>query len=431
MKRVTIIVLDSLGIGALPDAGQYGDAGADTLLHILDAVPDLKIPHLRALGIGNIRGAAGGRLAVEAPRAAYARLSEASKGKDTITGHWEIAGLYTEHPFKTFEKFPDGFMADFEKRIGTGTLGNYAASGTVIIEELGPAHEQSGMPIIYTSADSVFQIAANTAVIPLGRLYEICEVAREMLTGEMSVGRVIARPYKMEQGRRVRTSDRKDYAVSPALFCRPEGPTSGVTGGPEPARPALFCRPEGPTSGVPGGPEPARTSGLTLLDHCAAAGQTVFAVGKISDIFNGQGITRSVHTENNMDGVDQTVKALKEEFNGLIFTNLVDFDSLFGHRRDAPGYGRALEAFDARLPEILSALGADEMLVLCADHGNDPAHGGWDHTREAVPALLYGKGVRPADFGVRASFADIGATAAEFLGVKGTATGKSLEIFGR
>jgi phosphopentomutase len=381
VKRVTIIVIDSLGIGALPDAESYGDAGADTLLHILEASPGLQIPNLLSLGLGNIRGAAGGRYAVTAPRGAYARLLEASKGKDTITGHWEIAGLYTEVPFKTRERFPDAFMRAFEARIGIGTLGNLAASGTEIIEELGPEHERTGKPIVYTSADSVFQIAANTAVIPLERLYGICRAAREMLTGDLLTGRVIARPYITENGKRVRTSDRKDYAVSP--------------------------------------------TGATLLDRVREADLTVCAIGKISDIFNGQGITEAIHTDDNADGVNKTIEALGRDFYGLIFTNLVDFDSKFGHRRDAPGYGAALAAFDARLPAITEAMGEDEMLIICADHGNDPVHSGFDHTREAVPVLICGKGIRPVDLGVRDSFADIGATAAEALGVAPSAGGKS------
>jgi phosphopentomutase len=318
---------------------------------------------------------------VTAPRGAYARLLEASKGKDTITGHWEIAGLFTEVPFKTRERFPDAFMRAFEERIGVGTLGNLAASGTEIIEELGPEHERTGKPIVYTSADSVFQIAANTTVIPIERLYEICRVAREMLVGDLLTGRVIARPYIVENGKRVRTSDRKDYAVSP--------------------------------------------TGATLLDRVKEAGLTVCAIGKISDIFNGQGITEAIHTEDNADGVNKTIEALGRDFGGLIFTNLVDFDSKFGHRRDARGYGDALAAFDARLPALMAAMGEDELLILCADHGNDPAHSGFDHTREAVPALIDGTGIRPVDPGVRDSFADIGATVAEALGVAPTAIGKS------
>jgi phosphopentomutase len=381
LKRVTIIVLDSLGVGAAPDAAGYGDAGADTLLHILEASPGLRVPNLLSLGLGNISGAAGGRHAVKSPRGAYARLNEASKGKDTITGHGEIAGLFTVVPFKTRERFPDDFMREFERRIGAETLGNYAASGTVIIEDLGPEHESTGKPIIYTSADSVFQIAADTAVIPLERLYDICRVAREMLTGELSTGRVIARPYVIENGGRVRTPDRKDYAVSP--------------------------------------------SGPTLLDHVKEAGMTVSAIGKISDIFNARGITESVHTDDNMDGVDKTLDALKRDFGGLIFTNLVDFDSKYGHRRDAAGYGAALAEFDARLPELTAAPGDDEIMILCADHGNDPAHGGWDHTREAVPAIIFGTRVKPVDLGVRNTFADIGATAAEALGVAPCGAGTS------
>jgi phosphopentomutase len=381
LKRVTIIVLDSLGIGALPDAADYGDAGADTLLHILDAAPGIKIPNLLSLGLGNISGAAGGRLAVASPRAAHVRLAEASKGKDTITGHWEIAGLFTPEPFNTFEHFPDAFMKGFEEAIGVGTLGNFPASGTVIIEELGPEHERTGKPIVYTSADSVFQIAANTDVIPLERLYGMCEAARGMLTGPLSVGRVIARPYIIKNGKRTRTPERRDYAVSP--------------------------------------PQP------TLLDNIKGAGKAVCAIGKISDIFNGHGITESIHTDSNADGAARTAEAMRRDFAGLIFTNLVDFDSKFGHRRDCLGYAGALEEFDAALPGIIAAMKEGDMLILCADHGNDPAHAGWDHTREAVPALIFGKGVRAVDLGVRESFADIGATVAEALGVAPVPTGSS------
>ena len=386
MKRVMIIVLDSLGVGALPDAVKYGDRGVDTFANIEAKMREqggFEIPNLLGLGFGNIEGAAAGRLAQASPKGSFGRLAEKSKGKDTITGHWEIAGLYTETPFKTY---PDGFPADFMKRfehkIGVETLGNYAASGTEIIEELGPEHEKSGKPIIYTSADSVFQIAANTSVIPLERLYEICETAREMLVGDVACGRVIARPYVIENGKRERTSDRHDYAVSP--------------------------------------------SGETLLDHVKAVGKTVYAVGKINDLFNGQGITVSVHTDDNMDGVDKTIEALHQDFEGLIFTNLVDFDSKYGHRRDPIGYGKAIEEFDKRLPEILEAMKEDDVLFLCADHGNDPLHSGWDHTREYVPVVVYGKDIKEgANIGTRESFADIGATIAEMLGVKGTEIGIS------
>ncbi|MBE6034710.1 MAG: phosphopentomutase [Clostridiales bacterium] len=384
MKRVTLIVLDSLGIGELADAENYGDKGANTFWHIADNMDSFHIPNLRKLGLGNIEGAAEGRFAVEQPEGAFGKLKEKSKGKDTITGHWEIAGLYTEIPFKTYPNgFPKAFMKAYEEAIGVETLGNYAASGTEIIEELGPEHEATGKPIVYTSADSVFQIAANTAVIPLNRLYEICEIARKMLVGDVACGRVIARPYIIdEKGNRTRTSERRDYAVSP--------------------------------------------SGKTVLDKVKAMGKTVYAIGKISDIFNGQGVTKSVHTDDNMDGVDKTIEALKEKFEGFIFTNLVDFDSKFGHRRDAKGYGKAIEEFDARLPEILGAMSTEDVLILCADHGNDPIHTGWDHTREHVPVVIYGKGIKQGiDLGVRESFADIGATIAEILGAEKTEIGES------
>lgn len=384
IERVILIVLDSLGIGQLPDAEKYGDKGADTFSHILRSKPDLAIPGLLDLGFGNIEGLAGGKLARPSVRGAFGRLGERSTGKDTITGHWEIAGLLTETPFKTYpEGFPREFMDAYEKAIGIGTLGNLAASGTVIIEELGEEHEKTGKPIIYTSADSVFQIAANIDVVPLETLYKYCEIAREMLVGEYACGRVIARPYRITGGQRQRTSDRKDYAVSP----------------------------------------PAKT----MLNLLSEAGREVVAVGKISDIFNDSGITESIHTESNMDGVDKTLEAMKKDFTGLIFTNLVDFDSKFGHRRDAPGYGHAIEEFDHRLPEILAAMKESDVLMLCADHGNDPAHSGWDHTREYVPLVLFGQPIKAgADLGTRDSFADIGATITEIFQAGKTQIGESI-----
>ena len=383
IKRVILIVLDSLGIGQLPDAEKYGDTGADTLGHIVSGYPQFSIPNLQKLGFGNIQGAAGGSLAVEAPGGAFGKLKELSSGKDTITGHWEIAGLRTDVPFKTYpDGFPQEFIEKFQHEIGREVIGNCTASGTVIIEELGPEHEATGKPIVYTSADSVFQIAVNTDVIPLEELYKICETARGLLQGEWACGRVIARPYVIRDGKRERTSDRKDYAVSP--------------------------------------PE------KTMLDLISETGKTVYAVGKISDIFNGQGVTLSVHTDNNMDGVDKTIEALKQEFEGLIFTNLVDFDSKFGHRRDTAGYAGAIEAFDSRLPEIMEAMGDDDILILCADHGNDPVHTGWDHTREYVPVVIYGDSVKPGvDLGIRESFADIGATVCDILGTGETSVGES------
>lgn len=384
IKRVALIVLDSLGVGELPDAECYGDRGADTLGHIVREYPEMSIPNLQKLGFGNIQGAAGGALALSQPSGSFGKLKEISKGKDTITGHWEIAGLYTEVPFKTYpDGFPGEFIGQFEKAIGRGVLGNCTASGTVIIEELGAEHEATGKPIVYTSADSVFQIAANTAVIPLEELYRICGIAREMLTGDWACGRVIARPYVLkEDGTRERTSDRRDYAVSP--------------------------------------PEP------TMLDHISAAGKETYAVGKIRDIFNGQGISQWVHTDDNMDGVDKTIQALEQDFEGLIFTNLVDFDSKYGHRRDPVGYGKAIEAFDRRLPEIVGAMKESDVLILCADHGNDPVHSGWDHTREHVPVVIFGNSIRSGvDLGIRESFADIGATVCDMLGAEKTAVGSS------
>lgn len=384
MKRATIIVMDSLGIGELPDAENYGDKGANTFGHIAENVPELAIPNLARLGFGNIAGAAGGKFAVDAPEGAFGKMSEVSKGKDTITGHWEISGLETKTPFKTYpEGFPKEFIKAYEEAIGVEVLGNCTASGTEIIERLGAEHEATGKPIVYTSADSVFQIATNTAVIPLERLYEICEIARKMLVGDWACGRVIARPYIIdENGHRKRTSDRKDYAVDP--------------------------------------------SGKTTLDNVKDGGKITYTVGKISNIFNNNGVSISVHTDNNMDGVDKTLAALETDFEGFIFTNLVDFDSEYGHRRNPVGYGKAIMEFDARIPEIIAKMKDEDILFICADHGNDPVHTGWDHTREYVPLVVYGKNVKPGtDLGVRKTFADVGATICDYLGVAPTAIGTS------
>ncbi len=385
MSKVILIVTDSMGIGALPDAANYGDAGADTFGHILENKKDMKTPNLIKIGIANIDGVSWKGAAVKDPVGAFGKMAEISKGKDTITGHWEIAGIYTDTPFKTYpDGFPESFIKAFENAIGTEVLGNYPASGTEIIEQLGPEHEATGKPIVYTSADSVFQIAANTDVIPLEKLYEICEEARRLLVGDVACGRVIARPYVIENGKRTRTSDRRDYAVSP-----PED---------------------------------------TVLDKVKAAGKTVYAVGKISDIFNGKGVTQAVHTDSNMDGVDKTIQALGMDFDGFVFTNLVDFDSKYGHRRDPQGYGQCIEEFDARLPEIMAAMGEDDVLMICADHGNDPVHSGFDHTREYVPLLVYGKKVKAgANLGIRKTFADVGATVADILGAEAPSIGESFK----
>lgn len=385
MSKVCLIVTDSMGVGALPDAADYGDSGANTFGHILESTENLNIPNLRRLGIGNIDGVKWSSMACSEPIGAYGKMAEISKGKDTITGHWEIGGIYTDTPFKTYpDGFPKSFIAQFEKTIGTEVLGNYPTSGTEVIEKLGPLHESTGKPIVYTSADSVFQIAANTDVIPLSRLYEICEEARRLLVGDVACGRVIARPYVIRDGKRVRTADRKDYAVSP-----PED---------------------------------------TVLDNIKNAGKRVYAIGKIGDIFNGKGITDSVHTESNMDGVDKTIEALKMDFDGFVFTNLVDFDSQYGHRRDPLGYGRCIEEFDARIPEIIDAMAPEDVLMICADHGNDPVHSGFDHTREYVPILVYGNKVKAGtNLGILSSFADAGATAADILGAKSTRIGESFK----
>ena len=386
-KRVILIVMDSLGVGASKDAEKFGDAGADTFGHIAERLGDkFKIPNLEKLGIGNIDRIAGGdgRFACWTPEGSYCRIAEQSAGKDTTTGHWEICGIETMIPFKTYpDGFPKEFIKAFEEKIGREVIGNYPESGTVIIDKLGPEHEATGKPIVYTSADSVFQIAANTAVIPLEELYGICKAARELLHGDWACGRDIARPYIINaEGKRERTSDREDYSVTP--------------------------------------PEE------TLLDKVKNAGQTVYAVGKINSIFNGRGVTDHVHTTDNMDGVDKTLEAMKKVDKGLIFTNLVDFDSKYGHRRDPEGYGKAIMEFDARIPELRAALKPGDILMLTADHGNDPTAPGFDHTREYIPLILTGEPIKNGvDMGTRNCFGDIAQTIAEYLGTEPTAIGKS------
>lgn len=383
MKRAILIVLDSLGAGQMPDAADFGDKGADTIGHILDRVPATHLDNLRKLGYGNIDGISPKAGKTEAPLAAFGRAREVSKGKDTITGHWEIAGLITEEPFLTFhDGFPQEFIEKFQEKIGREVLGNYAASGTEIIEVLGKEHIATGKPIVYTSADSVFQIAAHEEVIPLEELYEICKAARELLVGDWQVARVIARPFVGEPGSFTRTASRRDFAVSP--------------------------------------------TGKTVLDNIKDAGQTVWAVGKIEDIFNKCGVTDAVHTESNLDGIKKTIELLKEDFGGFIFTNLVDFDTKYGHRRDPEGYSACIEEFDSWLPEIMSTMKEEDILILCADHGNDPTHTGWDHTREYVPVIAYGKPFEGGrNLGTRDGFGDIGATIADYLGVEFTGRGKS------
>ena len=384
--KVILIVTDSLGVGAMPDAAQYGDAGADTFGHIWRHCGGLEIPNLLRLGWGNIDGTSFTDRAVAAPEGCFGKAGELSRGKDTTTGHWEIAGLRTEVPFKTYPNgFPQEFMDAYQKAIGIECLGNYPASGTEIIEVLGDEHEATGKPIVYTSADSVFQIAVNVDKFGLDTLYHYCEVARKMLVGDWACGRVIARPYIINaEGKRERTSDRKDYSVTP----------------------------------------PADTT----LDMVKQAGKTVYAIGKISDIFNGKGVVKSVHTTSNMDGIDKTIEAMREDFEGLIFTNLVDFDAKYGHRRDPEGYARCIEEFDARLPEIMKEMVNDDVLMICADHGNDPTAPGTDHTREYIPIITWGHTLKyGAEIGIRDSFGDIGATICELLRVPFTGVGTSFK----
>jgi len=381
--RVIIIVLDSVGIGCLPDACRYGDENSNTLGHIAEKLGGLELPSLHALGLGN---ATGGKVVglppVDKPTAAYGRMAEKSFGKDTTTGHWEIAGIILEKPFPTYPYgFPEEIIRAFEKEIKRPVLGNEAASGTEIISRLGEEHIATGYPIVYTSADSVFQIAAHEEIIPLEELYEMCLTARRLLKGEHAVGRVIARPFIGSPGNFSRTKNRRDYSLKP-----PAG---------------------------------------TVLTSVSAAGMEVVSVGKINDIFAGEGITRSIKTSDNMDGVDKIIDCLGLCFKGLVFANLVEFDMLYGHRNDIRGYGNALMDFDRRLPEILSGLRDDDVLIITADHGCDPTFPGTDHTREYVPILVFGNRIRPCDLGTRETFADVGATAAELLGVKPPEAGTS------
>ncbi|HZV01847.1 MAG TPA: phosphopentomutase [Planctomycetota bacterium] len=371
--RAVVVVLDSVGAGALPDAARFGDEGSDTLGHIRDKA-GLAMPVLGTMGLGRFVRGIGEKKDFTG---ASARLAEVSNGKDTLVGHWEMVGVVSKVPFRTYpEGFPKELISKFEKKIGRGVLGNKVASGTEIIAELGAEHVKTGKPIVYTSADSVFQVAAHEEVIPLDELYKICAAARELLVGEHQVARVIARPFvgSAEKGF-TRTPHRHDYAVTP-----PAG---------------------------------------TLLDQLAKRGDEVVSVGKIRDIFDGQGIGRASSTESNRQGMEKTIELTKEHgHEAMVFTNLVDFDMLYGHRRDVPGYKRSLEELDALMPALVSALGPRDALFVTADHGNDPTFRGTDHTREYVPLVVYGKNVRPVDLGVRRSFADLGQTIADNFGLK-------------
>lgn len=376
---VTLVVLDSVGVGALPDAASFGDAGAHTLDHVV-AATGVQLPNLTRLGLGSIEGVTS-LPSIQAPLASHGRLAELSAGKDTTTGHWEFMGVVVEQPFRTFERFPDSVMERFDAATGRGHLGNYPASGTEILDELGAEHLRTGEPIVYTSADSVFQVAAHTDVVPLETLYAWCVAAREILQGDVQVARVIARPFTGRPGAFVRLGDKRhDYSVAPPR---------------------------------------------TVLDALKAAGREVIGVGKIPDIYAHRGFTREVAAGTNELGVDRTLELMLERPNGLIFTNLVEFDSLYGHRRDPAGYAAALQAFDGRLPELVTATPEDGALLLVSDHGNDPTWRGTDHTREHGLLLYYRPGAAGRSLGTRESFADVGATVAELLDTPWEGVGES------
>ena len=381
MKRIFLIVLDSFGIGAMPDSESFGDVGVNTLRSCTES-KYLNIPNLIAAGLGNIEGV-DCLPKTDAPTGAYARLSETSMGKDTTIGHWEIAGVISDHPLPTYPNgFPEEVLAPFREATGRGILANAPWSGTEVINEFGDEHVRTGDLIVYTSADSVFQIAAHEDVVPLEQLYEYCRIARKILQGKHGAGRVIARPFVGTSGAYKRTSNRHDYSLEP----------------------------------------PA----TTLLDAIKASGKASIAVGKIFDIFAGIGTTEHVYNKSNADGLDHTMDYAKQDFEGLCFVNLVDFDMLFGHRRDIDGYAKALAEFDAWLPDFLAQLGDEDLVMITADHGCDPGYTATtDHTREYVPLLVLGKQVRPVDLGTRKSFADIAATVAQLLDVQLDTPGES------
>lgn len=384
IDRVILIVLDSVGAGEMADADLYGDKGSNTLGNIAKNIKGFKLENLEALGLGNIDPGIGLKSA-EMPAGSYGKAMEISPGKDTTTGHWEISGVTLNQAFPTFPQgFPEELVKTFENLIGTKTLGNEVASGTEIIARLGDKHVETGFPIIYTSADSVFQIAAHEEVIPLPELYEICRKARAMLTGKYAVGRVIARPFLGSDGSYKRTSNRRDFSLKPIK--------------------------------------------KTMLEVISESGLNVMAVGKIEDIFAGVGITEAVHTTNNMDGVDKTLEYMATAKKGLVFTNLVDFDMLYGHRNDVKGYANALKEFDDRLPEIIKSMRASDALIITADHGCDPTTESTDHSREHIPILVFGKNIKAGvNIGTRTGFCDIGATVLDLLGLSSGIEGTSFK----
>jgi phosphopentomutase len=382
-KRIFLVVMDSVGIGEAPDAEKFGDKGSDTLGHIAEKMNGLKMPNMGKLGLSHIREIKGVEKA-EKPLAYYTKMQEASNGKDTMTGHWEIMGLNIQTPFRVFpDGFPPELITELETKTGRKIIGNKPASGTEILDELGEEHMKTGSLIVYTSADSVLQIAAHEEIIPIEEQYDICKLARELTLDEKyMVGRVIARPFLGEPGNFKRTSNRHDYALKP------------------------FDR--------------------TVMSELKDSGYDVISIGKISDIFDGEGVTKSLRTVSNMDGMDKLVDSLNMDFTGLSFLNLVDFDALFGHRRDPIGYGKALEEYDARLPEVFEKMHEDDLLIITADHGNDPVHPGTDHTREYVPLLVYSKRMTEGrELPICETFADIGATVADNFNVKMPNYGKS------
>lgn len=378
--RVILIVLDSVGVGELPDAASYGDQGSDTLGNIARQVR-LRLPTLRSLGLERVSTIPDETGVI--PRGAFGRMAEASPGKDSVTGHWELMGLVMDRPFPVFPNgFPPDLIRAFEARIRRGTIGNTVASGTVIIDELGPEHVRTGKPIVYTSADSVFQIAAHEDVVPVAELYRYCEIAFELVAKGHGVGRIIARPFIGEEGHYSRTANRRDFALTPFED--------------------------------------------TALDKLRAAGVSVHAIGKVEDLFAGRGITTAVHTKSDDHGMDEVFRALDSRGEGLIFANLVDFDTVYGHRNDVAGYAENLERFDRRLADLLPRLGSRDLLIVTADHGNDPSTPSTDHSREYVPVLVAGPAVRSGvDLGVRPTFADLGQTVANVFDVGPLKHGKS------
>jgi phosphopentomutase len=383
MRRAIIVMMDSCGAGEAPDAAEYGDEGSDTLGHTAAAVGGLDLPNLQRGGLGNLHGSLAGVPAADAPTMAYGKLTEASAGKDSTTGHWEIAGIITTEPQATFTEtgFPAELVKAIEAESGHEFIGNRAASGTVILDELGQEHMRTGKPILYTSADSVFQIAAHKTVIPLEELYRICRIARKHCD-RYQIGRVIARPFEGEPGNFRRTYERHDFAMEP--------------------------------------------HSPTLLDHAKEAGLSVFAIGKIEDLFAGRGITAAVHTEGDEDGLRKTVAAMNEKPDlGFIFTNLVDLDMTYGHRENPEGYAAGLALIDSYVPSLVEALGADDLLFFAADHGNDPTDGSTDHTREFVPLLVAGMKAAGVNLGTRQQYCDVAATIAEGLGLPAPARGRS------